>query len=93
VFYKPDECGLDFSGVPRPATSPVLSPHVWPSSLSSSLASPPPAVSPFRSSSLVFLPPLGKLLEDYADPTSSPLFSRHRRGEKLIFALTVPERR
>lgn len=76
VFYKPDECGLDFSGVPQPLASLVLSLQVWSSSLSSSslllsfsLASP----------SSPSLPRLlltdTKLLQDYADPTSLPLFS------------------
>lgn len=33
MFYKPDECGLDFSGVSRFLASPVLSLYVWSSLL------------------------------------------------------------
>lgn len=78
VFYKPDECGLDFSGVPHPprvarfvlAGLVFFFIVVFAFSLSFSSSSSPP-----------FLPLLRllltdtKLLQDYADPTSLPLFS------------------
>lgn len=80
VFYKPDECGLDFSGVPHPlrvarfvlAGLVFFFIVVFASSLSLSAS-----FSLLSSSflSLLLLLTDAKLLQDYADPTSLPLFS------------------
>lgn len=84
VFYKPDECGLDFSGVPHPPRVArfVLAGLVFFFIVVFALPlSPSLLLSLFSSSSLSLLPLLRllltdtKLLQDYADPTSLPLFS------------------